>query len=233
MGRTRKSPGGGQADQGADPVQLAWDRKIWEAVAAANFSGPLYDRLIDQMIRYSLPKMRAVIRSGRIFVLCYQRNGQIKLSAPSRWTGHDHEDLALKAVAEAARRFQRTARTGQGWSPSGGASLATFFMGMCIDEFPNQFHAWLDTRKRLEHETPVSEPIQLAGPAPDDAELARETLREALRPLTPAQQKAIYLQAQGYSHKEIATMISLTPRAVEGLIHRGRQRLNPPGEARA
>jgi len=133
-------------------------------------------------------------------------------------------------VAKAAERFDRTAGTRRGWSPSGGATLATFFTGMCIDEFPNQFRSWCGARKKLQREVPVSEPIQLIGPAPEDALLAREALTEAFQSLTHNQQTALYLQAQCYNHKEIATEMGLTERAVEGLVRRGRHQLNASGE---
>jgi len=160
MGQIEERPANDPADQRADLVQLAWDQKAWEAVSAAGFSGPLYDRLVDRMIRYALPRIRAVIRCQQIFIWCHERNHKIKLSAPSRWTDADQEDLAVRSVAKAAERFDRTAGTRRGWSPSGGATLATFFTGMCIDEFPNQFRSWCGAQKKLQHEVPVGEPVR-------------------------------------------------------------------------
>jgi DNA-directed RNA polymerase specialized sigma24 family protein len=219
----------------ADPIRLAWDTKAWEAVAADRFSGLRYDRLIDQLIRYALPRMEAVIGSGRIFSLCNGRNAQIRLWSPQDWTTlhRDHEEMANSAVAMALKRFHRSAEEGHGWSPTGGATLATYFMGMCIDEFPNQFRAWLSTNRKRALEALVREPIPSSCPALDGAEVAREEMRQLLSLLKPPQRTAIYLQAQGYNQKEIGEWMGRSVRAVEGLIRRGRRQLEDLREAQS
>lgn len=229
----------GGAARGVDPIELDWDAKALRAVADDGFTGPLYDKLIDRLIRYALPVMRGLVRSGRIFAECYRRNNHIKIFRPVSWAEQDQEDLALQAVAAAVRRFHYRTTSGRGWRRDGGATLATYFAGMCIDEFPNQFRAWLDKhKKRIERELPlefrsVDDRYQNEGVfQPEDAVIAREAAEHSLRPLTPMQRRAVVMDGLGFTRKEIAHNMGLSVRAVEGLVRRGRERKHS-GEGRS
>jgi hypothetical protein len=218
----------------ADPVLLAADAKVWEAAAVARFAGPLYDRLIDRAIRHALPIMRRALASGAIFRWCSDRNSQIRLWAPDDWSDCDRNEVALEAVAAAAARFHAAALAGIGWSSQGGATLGTYFLGLCIDEFPNRFRAWIRARQRARRQTdaawdPSVQVTSPAGPDPLAAVQARDELHYRLGRLPPDQREAVLLQAAGYTLKEIAERMSSTVKAVEGRIYRGRQRLKLDG----
>jgi Sigma-70, region 4 len=214
----------------ADPVLLAADAKVWEAVVAAGFTGRLYDKLVDRVIRHALPIMRRALTSGVIFRWCTNRNPRIKLWAPQDWCDVDRNEVALEAVAAAAFRFHTAASAGNGWSPQGGATLSTYFLGLCIDEFPNRFRAWIRARQRAQRQTEVAAGLaapvtSLPGPDPQTAVEASDELRHRLGRLPPDQREAVLLQAVGYTVGEIADRTNSTVKAVEGRIYRGRRRL--------
>jgi DNA-directed RNA polymerase specialized sigma24 family protein len=219
----------------ADPVLLAADAKAWETVAAARFAGPLYDKLVDRTIRHALPIMRRALASGAIFRWCADRNSQIKLWAPHDWCESDQNEVALETVAAAAFRFHAAALAGNGWSGQGGATLSTYFLGLCIDAFPNQFRAWLRARQQARRQTEVvGDPAaQVASPPGHDPPTAVEVsdeLRHRLGRLPLDQREAVLLQAVGYTVREIAVRTNSTVKAVEGRIYRGRQRLKRDSE---
>jgi DNA-directed RNA polymerase specialized sigma24 family protein len=219
----RQPPGGRQTD----PVQLAVDAKLWEAVAAEGLGGPLYRRLIDEIIRNALPRLVAALRSGRVFVWCAQANSRIRLWAPHDWNDTDRRELALATVTRAALRFHRTADEGRGWSQDHGVTLATYFFGLCIDEFPNEFKAWLTDRRQARWQADaVAQLSPTDSPDPAEAVLVSDDIRQRLAVLSQDQRTAIVLQAAGFSQIEIAARMHLSVRAVEGLIYRGRRRLS-------
>jgi DNA-directed RNA polymerase specialized sigma24 family protein len=209
-----------------DPLQLATDAKVWDSVASAGFCGPLYDRLVDRLGRYAMGTVLGAAKSGRLFGQCRQRTG-LDLCRPCTWTPEDQEEVASATVASALRRFDKLARTGSGWSPERGATLATYFYGLCLDAFPNEFRAWLRYIKRggcVE----LSETGEIARPRGGDladAMAARLDLRRDLSTLPDEQRHALLLQFEGYSAHEIGVRLGRTSRSVEGLIYRARERL--------
>ena len=225
-----RSGAGSENRHKADPVLLAADVKAWEVAATAGFSGPVYDHLIDRIIRHALPIMRRGLASGVIFRWCVDRNSQVKLWAPHDWCVGDRKELALDVVAEATLRFHNAALTGIGWLPHGGATLSSYFLGLCIDEFPNQFRLWLRARQRAQREANALEDpaAQINVPGTRDPLAAveiSEEFRRRLGRLPHDQCEAIVLQALGYTLEEIADRTGSTPKAVEGRIYRGRKRL--------
>lgn len=67
-------------DNGPDPdlddhARLAWDAKMWDAVSAVGFDGPIYDRFVDELIRAALPPLRGAVCSDKIFTWCRERTG--------------------------------------------------------------------------------------------------------------------------------------------------------------
>lgn len=225
MGGDSAGPRGPDGHPAADAAELAWDAKQWAAVREAGFGGPLFDRLLDQLIRYALPRLRTAIRTGKVFPWCRQRNPRIRLHSPRWFTDEDHDELASAVVAKATARFERTSGTAVGWNPCAGASLATFFLGLCIDEFPNEFHSWLSRYHRHRQDVPYDERGEPAVADPCDVVLELADVQDRLRTAPAGQRAAIWLHAQGFTHREIADKLGTTTRAVEALIRRARRRL--------
>jgi DNA-directed RNA polymerase specialized sigma24 family protein len=216
-----------EADRQADDyLQVRIDARLWEMATASGFAGSAYDRLLDRVIAYGLAHVRAAVSSGRVFEWCARRNGRIKLYVPGQWTHEDREELVQETVASAARRFHDAGRIGQGWSEELGVTLGAYFLGLCIEEFPNHFRRWLRASRRAAQPLQDVERLpQAMAPDPASIVAAQQELSDSLRPLPASQRAALMLQALGFSEEEIAARLGVSSRAVEGLIYRGRRQL--------
>ncbi|MCS6986303.1 MAG: sigma-70 family RNA polymerase sigma factor [Sphingomonadaceae bacterium] len=129
-------------------------------------------------------------------------------------------DRAEDAVQEAFTNLWRTAHR---FDPARGA-LAAWWRRILLN-------AALDDRRRLR----LAEPLEAAGPTPDPApgpHEAAETaerdrrLAAAMAHLPPRQRAALALfHGEGLTMAEIAHALGATPKAVEGLLDRGRATL--------
>lgn len=102
-----------------------------------------------------------------------------------------------------------------------------------------KFSTWLHTvtlnlcrdRLRKRRETFMAEPPDIADPAPSpmavlDARQRASALNKALDELPERQREAIFLcTLEGYSNREAAGMMDISPEAVESLLARGRRAL--------
>ncbi len=87
------------------------------------------------------------------------------------------------------------------WSPTGGASLKTFFIGRCLMELPDVFEKWERRERRALH---VSE----GGYDTEGRQRAIEQLHDVFDGVDPLVRPMFELQDQGYSYAEIADMLS-------------------------
>jgi RNA polymerase sigma factor (sigma-70 family) len=134
----------------------------------------------------------------------------------------------LETVAVALREFRERALVRRLWSPDGGASLKTYFIGTCLFVFPNVFRAWQRGEDRwgridLDESTPDLESETHNDPA--DIVPLRVDVTEHLRSLDPRTAAVIVLTAERYTQQEIAEILGMTIRAVEGILNRHRRRL--------
>jgi DNA-directed RNA polymerase specialized sigma24 family protein len=212
--------------ESAQMTDLAWETKVWDAVAAAGFSGPTYDVLIDGLVRYGLLTLRGLVRSGRIFQVVTEVVGR-RVYAPTRgWSVEVGDDIAVSALVKSLNQFHKKAREGQGWSPQYNVAITTFFFRMCAFEFRNEFVRWLPKRDSPEVSCDPTGLPEFAMPDPINVLMLADQIARCLPCLTPEQRQAILMLADGCSIQEIAAHMAKTARAVEGLIYRARVRLN-------
>jgi hypothetical protein len=169
-----------------DPVE-DWERKaqrlrdqhLVDRLACRGFTGPEYATFAAEFAAYGLAVCRAWLTSGIIFSFCARR-GRPLGRPPDHWSSDDRHELALETVAVALKEFRERALVRRLWSPDGGASLKTYFIGTCLFVFPNVFRTWQrgeDRWRRIEldeskpnletatHEDPASiVPLHGAGP---------------------------------------------------------------------
>jgi DNA-directed RNA polymerase specialized sigma24 family protein len=230
-----------QAGPPADALRaFAADTGLYGLLAEEGFAGPTYERLRAALAGYGYQFLRSRIRDGTIFAVCTRRRIRGLPPAPSwaGWTEEDIDDIVQETVVEALAAFRRAALAGTGWHPFGGASLATYFVGGCLFAFAATYrrhHA--DRRMRRAATVRLAAELQ-ADPrrVPDVAESASDNvLAEArLRALPPRQRVIVLLAAAGYGNIEISDRLAdgTSPRAVEGVLRRYRQRYAAPGEDR-
>ncbi|TMM37018.1 MAG: sigma-70 family RNA polymerase sigma factor [Actinobacteria bacterium] len=211
-------------DEYAD--RLAADRVLYERLADLDFVGSAWDEFAEALIGYALPVCTGWLRSGLIFKLCAERSVPVG-PTPTNWTVEDRHELALETVALALARFRSGAQLGRGWDPAGGASLKTFFMGRCIYAFVQVYRNWRrsDTLGGVTLVFDLRELPEGGTGDPADLAIAGEQVRDALDELDPRTRAILILVAEGYSHREIGEILHITPRAVEGAVHRHRRRM--------
>jgi DNA-directed RNA polymerase specialized sigma24 family protein len=182
--------------------------------------------LSDENAAYALKVMSAFIYNGQISVECARRGRPLgedyHVPAPQ-----DIEDVVADTMLEGLRLFYLDAQ----WRPDGGRTPASYLVGACILCFPNVYRRYWRLRRRIDSalaNDPLLFLLEGARDAARSAEasaLGMETLTGALSEMLPLQRAALVLHAQGYSHQDTGELLGITPKAVEGQLRRGRQRL--------
>ncbi|WP_407838048.1 hypothetical protein ACE1OC_19355 [Streptomyces sp. DSM 116496] len=207
------------------------DRQIVEVLAAEGFEGPQYVRFVEELVRYGISVLRGWMHSGFIFQLVADRG--FSLSPQERdldelaRDSDVREELANMTVATALPRFRQRALVEGSWTFEGGASIATYFMGACVYDFPNEFRRHRAARERhrraLERQQDLYEPIA-GGLSIADQVLGNLGVLDALNSINnPTARAAVALTIDGYTQDEIRQMLDASSvRAIEGLLHRWR-----------
>ena len=151
-------------------------------------------------------------------------------------------EMADEIIARALNKFRDKVLRPGGWSPTGGASLNTMFITQCILQFPNVYRHWLVENKRppAVHDGLEELEFMVAGPDSDPAGLVviREEIAHALEHYVkdPRVTDALILKAWGYAMREIAEMLGVTKKALDGVLQRhwrklrGSLRMSEKGE---
>lgn len=131
------------------------------------------------------------------------------------------QSLTTEVLVVALERFR--SKSLSTWSPSGGASLRTFFIGRCLMELGDVYERW----HRLERRPyPVERLVDDGrfGARPDEQAEAR-MLADELLDRDPFLRAVLELQTAGYTIVEIAEALGTTPPALRTVTHRRRRRL--------
>jgi DNA-directed RNA polymerase specialized sigma24 family protein len=239
-----RSPKGSLEHLGADPdpeeradniARLQADRELRDALAAEGFAGPAYAVFEEEYVGFGYELMTALFRTGYIFARCYEEG--IRLRVLPIPVG-DREDLVQETVEKALRSFKAKGLEQGGWQPERGASLKTYFAGALLRNFANIWRARLNHTPDTADLPFYSVPSELLSLAPDPADLSAQydMIRRGLMDIeNPKTRAALVLTEDGYEQDEIAEILGLTRRAVEGLLRRHRRRLaagSEEGESR-
>jgi DNA-directed RNA polymerase specialized sigma24 family protein len=202
------------------------DEALVQALRVANFQGSVWDRFAQEIARYALPIIKSWILSMQIFTKCAEKN------VPCPGPVHNIRDLqeddaswmADEIVARALNKFRDKVLRPGGWSPEGGSSLNTMFITQCLFQFPNVYRHWLvENKQTLVHELEELEFVP-AGPEGDPLGLVmvREEIDHALQHYVKDEfiAKVLILRALQYTMKEIAEMLDVTEKALDGLLQR-------------
>jgi DNA-directed RNA polymerase specialized sigma24 family protein len=121
----------------------------------------------------------------------------------------DAHDLASILVATSIHRFRRTLQEG-GWEPSGGAGLATFFVGRCLMELPDAYERWHRQQTRWDQELADVSSVDDGRFSTDPCEVAVAAayLDQVLPPRKfELERRMLLLANAGYTNAEIARIL--------------------------
>lgn len=206
--------------------RLKAEAQLVRALAAGGFAGPEYAVFEEDVADYGIASMKAMLKSGMIFIKCAQR----RIMLP-RWrmTPQDREELAVDTVGRALPIFRRKALVEGGWKPEGGASLKTSFVNFLPHQFANAYRAWHgDQEGDADRYEDISERVPALDPGPEPVVLQRQEILDGLAAVEPEKTRAaLVLSEDGYDQEELAEIIGdgANRRTVEGLLRRHRQKI--------
>jgi hypothetical protein len=227
--RSARIPDSEEVRQAVEDVERrASDEQLRARLAAAGFAGPEYAQFARDLAAYGIAVCMAKLNSGAFFQDCADL-GRPCGAPPADWDAQDKRSLANETVAVALVRFREDGLVSGGWSPDGGASIKSYFIGACILAFPNVFRFWQRERERwnLISAALAGVPLAQQATATDPAALVLidEQLSLGLRSLDNRTRNVLVLTELGFSQKEIAEVIGTSDRGVEGILYRHRTRL--------
>lgn len=222
--------------------QHAVDRQLFEAVRAEGFRGRRWESMADALARYGWAVMDAWMGTGYVFAkvneigrpLVHTATEVLELATQSDL----RQELCAETVARALKNFRTAAMKNVGWTPDGGASLTTYFVGACVQAFNNEFRRWSRHERRWGHNQ-VADPQDLLDHGDELREVQRgqyvfadparaaadnDHLHRVLGELTDPEQVIVLLTDAGYSQEEIGELLQISERAVEGRLYRLRQK---------
>lgn len=216
------------------------EQVIFEQHPGLRVDGHAYRRLFDDLWLYAWPVIKAFIRLNRIGQVLRRYDARLSCAiAPEdqvvlRSSEAERDALAVDVIAAAVDAFHRRALLERKWSPTGGASLRTWFIGTCALNFPRAYRRWSSNRVDRLARVALSHDLDLdmvgtrvAAWVPDPATVVvdRDDLRAIVDLAQPTTRLILGMIMEGWSHAEIAAELELTVKAVEGRIYRLRQRV--------
>jgi hypothetical protein len=203
------------------------DLEIRNELALAGFRGPGWDKYAWELARYGYAVVMAWLKTGEMFRQCKAKGCNLG-PPPLEWTGDDRAGLANETVALAVNSFKQQALIEGKWTPGGGATLKTYFIGGCIFAFPNPYRKWLTDRAASQLLVHIERDTDdRSNPFQDPGEMAvnRFHIEEGFNGIPDDKTKsAVLLQEMGYTYAEIGEILHITSRAVDGLIRRQHKR---------
>lgn len=208
-----------------DVQRRAGDEQLRARLAMSGFAGPEYDQFARELAAYGIAVCMAKLATGVMFKDCHAFDRPCN-PPPRDWTEQDRRGLVNETVAKALITFRKEGLIKERWRPDGNASLKTYFVGACILSFPNVYRNWLSERRRWQRIASVisrDRPTRTYGfDDPADIVTTRVGLEQALQDLDPRTREAIVLSECGYRQDEIAELMGVSNRSVEGLLYRHR-----------
>lgn len=219
-------------DDAESPARLEADRKLRDALKEAGYTGPAYAVFEAELAAYGRQLMTPLIATGLIFVRC-REDGYFLLALPI--PAEDREDLVQETVEKGLASFKRNGLERGRWKPEKGRSLKSYFTHTLFGQFSNIWKKRIkDQRDQAElwgpslDELPSNTRLPDADPA--DIYARRDEVRHRLAGIGHERTRvALVMTELGYTQDEIAEVLRVTRRAVEGYMRRHRRRMPGSG----
>jgi hypothetical protein len=219
---------------------LEADRQLIAALRDDGFQGSDYDQFEYELAAYAFKILMAWMRNGKIFHKCRERGRPVPVEMiekgdGGRWDAEDQIEIANLTIAYALRYFRDQVLVPGTWSAGKGATIKTYFIGMCLLQFGNQFRsvmrqqlAWDRRRSAETIEDAVGRlPVgALGGAGPEETVLRQELLISKLLAMPEQLRIAAVLILDGHSHAAAAAAIGISEAALSERFRRLRRRHN-------
>ncbi|ARH89034.1 hypothetical protein [Streptomyces sp. MOE7] len=227
---------GGREGTQASLQRRQMDGRIVERLRAEGFEGENYQKVANRLSEYGYHTMTKWTASGEIFRKALQAGRPVPTDKISlTWTGEDRHSVSADSVLGGLEVFRTYGLIQGGWSPQGGASLDTYFIGAVIRAFPRVYIRWFDSHQRGQDELkrptgegnddPFALPDQRATD-PANAVVTHDYVSRLLPLVKDAQMReALGWRALGYTQGQAAQRVGLTEKALERRLSRLRDRL--------
>lgn len=220
--------------QSTKPIEeserLAGDRELYEVLREQGFQGRDYEDFEIELVGYGFACIKKWILTKELLAKCREKLDFVPDDEDVRLdllTPDEAEEIAQDIVVQSVLEFREDALVGGKWSPTGGASLKTFFVGRCLMEackVLNRRAKELKKTARYLQEVEEDELLQLPS-----REMTLETqfelddeLRRVAGLLSDKELEVARLRAEGLSAKEIANELGTLPSSVNKALERVR-----------
>ena len=227
------TPEGQPAESGEPPEQpnagqLRIDELRLGKLREQNFTGPVYDQIVDELWEYALPVLLSQLGRGTIFRWCLDSGIAVHPTPDERRVLHssreERDKLAVLTIAEAVPVFRSRVLLRGAWDARKRASLSTYFIGRVKFEFVDVFREW--QRDRAATHAALLGPTHLESGTldalfftpsldPEKRAIDQDTINYLTRGGQPEARPICALILKGYTYAEIGQQLHLTERAVE------------------
>lgn len=202
---------------------------LWHIVTNEGFGGRISEAVYIELAKYGARVLRKWIRTQRIFHEVRKIGRPVAGFGTYRATPEEIQSLIDETVTEAVRQFRKSALAGIGWRPGSGTCMATYFVRACVHAFSNAFRKCLNEIVTVE--VPVGAIPAAAETAVDIADgMSLQQLTDSYG-ITGVAATIVQMYLSGYSYKEIAERVGLSPKAVENRLAALRQRFRKRGDS--
>lgn len=225
--------------------KVAWHEKDMHAYAEAQIvalvrqggegSDHYRRELGEALTELGVGTLIKMLENNRIFDVLERL--EIKLARPhfsNAWR-KDSRALAHIVVRVTVVNFMaKQILDAEGWDPTRGASLKTFFITACLYTFATEY------RKYCAEEGGVGRPEVSVGelpelpdgqqfgpgppPSPEKITMDRDTINRIIPDAPREVAEAFLLVSRGYTHKEAASILGITSNSLNGKIRRFREK---------
>ncbi|MCZ9293979.1 RNA polymerase sigma factor [Corynebacterium meitnerae] len=210
--------------------RLAGDRELYEVLREQGFQGKDYDDFEIELMGYGFACIKKWILTKELLSKCREKLKFVPKDEDVRLdllTPDEAEEIAQDIVVESVLGFREDALVGGNWSPTGGASLKTFFVGRCLMEACRVLKQRAKELKRTaRYIQEVEEDDLLNLPSremPLETQFERDDeLRRVAGLLSERELEVVRLHAEGLSAKDIADRLGMLPRNVNKALERAR-----------
>jgi hypothetical protein len=189
--------------------------------------GADWEEAAAELVRYAMAVIKSWTWRGTIFEKCAEKNRPVKRpTIDDAFDENEAESMAGEVITVALEQFRRDVLLQDRWDPARGASLTTYFVGLCVLCFPNVYRAWLrsvpprgwaelDADRTGSGDLPIEDQVIQQWMNADALVLVRN--EDARR--------ALVLVGMGYTQPQIADRLGTTTKAVERMLDYARKQV--------